>query len=66
MTSTQSVGQEDVDRLPDQLLSGVAELPFELVVDQDDRAIGSNHEDAARKRLGGEPKKAVGLNSGPR
>jgi len=52
--------------LPDQLFSWVTELPFELVVDQDNRAIGSNHEDAARKRLGGEPKKAVGLNSGPR
>jgi hypothetical protein len=66
VSETQSVGQEDVDRLPDQIFSWVTELPFELLVDQDNRAIGSNHENAARKRLGGEPKKAVGLNSGPR
>jgi hypothetical protein len=52
--------------LPDQLFSGISELPFQLAVDHDDRAVWSDHEDTARKRLRGEPEQAVGLNSGLR
>jgi hypothetical protein len=65
VNGTQSIGQEDFDRLADQFLSCIAELSFELTVDEENRPVRTDDQDTTRQRLGREPKKVLRLEGMP-
>ena len=49
--STQRLRQQQIDDLPDQLRSRVAELTFQLAIDEHDLPLGVDDQDATRRRL---------------
>ena len=47
----QRLRQQQFDDLPDQLLSGIAELPLQPAIDEHDPPLGVHDQDATRRRL---------------
>jgi hypothetical protein len=63
MRGAVGVGKQNVDRLSYQLAARITELSFELLVDERDRAVRTNNQDAAWQRLRREPEEALRIDT---
>ena len=55
MPLPEALGHQHLDRAPQEFLARIAEEPLDLAIDQDDRAVLVDHQEAARRRLDRRP-----------